>query len=296
MPVMANFDQFERQFRKALAADPGSPTPAEVAVGVSELPTKQQPKVVKQRSAAEIERFLQRAAEALRGFLGTSAVFTTSEANLDGKDLLETGSGRQVELKSGPDMTDAQPGTASVAWALGDDNDRVGAILRTGMRERRQIFRNHYPKHLEAASAIEISKSETMDRVYEYFISQLQEGDLAGPRLSHFLRCISVGFTKASEIQKSFEGEMEELPLLLAADWDKGLVQYEKAFAPKEPIRIARIERTRLRAAIWARGEVSGRSAEIYPHYKNSYKDKILAIKIPASNWVETACFHVWIN
>jgi len=106
---------------------------------------------------------------------------------------------------------------------------------------------------------------------------------------------MAVGLTKLKEIQVAYtSSDSTKTPLMLMADWAAGLVLYEKAFLPTEQIEVVRVERTD-RARLVARGTTTGRTATLYPNYKNSWTAPN-GQKFGASNWVATACFHVWID
>jgi hypothetical protein len=119
---------------------------------------------------------------------------------------------------------------------------------------------------------------------------------LAQPKLTHYFKSMAVGITKLDEIKQSYAASgATAAPLLLKADWRLGLVLYEKAFLPNETIQVTKIERTRDRAQLTAKGSVTGRTAVLYPNFKNSWTTPD-GRKFSADNWVATACFHVWID
>jgi hypothetical protein len=106
---------------------------------------------------------------------------------------------------------------------------------------------------------------------------------------------MALGVTKLPEIKKSFDSTgTTKTPLMLMADWNSGLKLYEKAFLPTETIEVIKIERTD-RAQLVARGTTTGRTALLYPNFKNSWTAPN-GKKFDAKNWVATACFHVWID
>lgn len=284
---MPDFDSFERLFKSVMAADLSS---EEGALQISRLSEDSKVRVVKGRSANDLVPFLERARKSLLKYFPTGAKFTSSENNRQGKDLFEVKSQTHIELKSGGAMTDANSGLAMVAWALEDTAGSVVSIMKGGLTHRRALL-------LKGASSTEIeaSKSKTMDELAAFFASKLSIGP-APARLAHYFRSVAVGLTKSDEIKDAYQSDgTVSTPLLLEADWTSGLSLYEKAFLPDEQIEIIKIERTAGRAHVVARGSKTGRLAKLYPNYKNSWKAPN-GQKYDASNWVETACFHVWID
>lgn len=289
---MPDFDQFERVLRDVLASeDPGLDIP-EAARAIARLPESNKVEVVKPQPVEAMEKFLWRAHNALRDHFVGSTKFEYSTNNQEGKDLLEVNSSQPVELKSGSAMTDANNGLAIVAWSLDGDLHALKVIMSESMKTRRSMALD---RNVEAG-AIERNKSATMDRLFEYFQELLVAGEPPPDRLEHLARCVSVGITTGREIQACFgDGTGVVLPLQLRADWEKGLVVYEKAFLPRERLVVERLERTGERAQVILRGVTSGRTATLYPNYKNSWKAPD-GVKVPARNWVQTPCFHVWID
>ena len=289
---MPDFDQFERVLRDVLASeDPGLDIP-EAARAIARLPESNKVEVVKHQPVEAMEKFLWRAHNALRDHFPGSTKFEYSTNNQEGKDLLEVNSGQPVELKSGSAMTDANLGLTIVAWSLDGDLHALKVIMSGSMKTRRSMALD---RNVEDG-AIERNKSATMDRLFEYFQELLVVGEPPPDRLEHLARCVSVGITTGREIQACFgDGTGVVLPLQLRADWEKGLVVYEKAFLPRERLVVERLERTGERVQVILRGVTSGRTATLYPNYKNSWKAPD-GVKVPASNWVQTPCFHVWID
>jgi len=85
-------------------------------------------------------------------------------------------------------------------------------------------------------------------------------------------------------------------PLLLESVWEKGLEVYSKSFLPSEAILVKKIEKNSERTQVVLEGEKSKTTARIYPNYKNSWHSGDGRIRIEAKYWVQTACFHVWID
>ena len=284
---MPNFDSFERLFKEALAGKENQSS--KFSIEISHLPEAQKVKVVKGRSQHEVSEFLDRGRSKLRSFFSDDPVFTSSNDNKIGKDLLEINSGIEVELKSGPSQTDGNPGLATVAWALDDEVTTLSHIMSDSMKVRRELYiKGKFDE-------IEKSKKLTMDSLFQYFKSKIAQDTEPPPKLEHFVRCVSVGFTKRKEIEKSYNTSSINFPLLLQADWQEGLVVYEKSFLPQEKLRISQVVRTG-RAQIVVEGTKSLSTATIYPNYKNSWHSSDKKIYIPAENWVKNACFQVWIK
>ena len=289
---MPNFDDFERFLVAVMASeDPDADIPV-TALAIERLSESNKAQVVKHQPIEELEKFLWRAHKALRDQFPGPTSFAYSPNNQEGKDLLEDNSGQPVELKSGSAMTDANLGLAIVAWSLDGDLDALKEIMSGSMRARRSMALD---RNVEDG-AIERNKSATMDRLFDYFQELLVAGEPPPERLAHLARCVSVGITTGREIQACFgDGTGVALPLKLRTDWEKGLVVYEKAFLPRERLVVERLERTGERTQVILRGVTSGRTATLYPNYKNSWRAPD-GVKVPASNWVQTPCFHVWID
>lgn len=280
---MPDFDHFERLMKSVLE---GEISIKQGSIEIAALDEANKVSVVRGKSSASLEGFLNRSFVALREFFPHGAHFTSNDNNRSGKDLFEVTTNTHVELKSGGAMTDGNPGLASVAWAL--NNPKVAEVMKQGMAERRRLLLAG-----RGEADIEASKSKTMDEL----LTALQSTPLgpAPDRLAHYFRCMALGVTKLPEIKKSFESaNASKTPLLLMADWDAGLKLYEKAFLPTESIEVIKIERTD-RAQLIARGATTGRTALLYPNFKNSWTAPN-GKKFDAKNWVATACFHVWID
>lgn len=284
---MPDFDTFERIFKPAISGEISIQTGANEIANLSE---ENKVMVVKRRSVPELVGFLERANSALLSFFPNGTRFSSNDNNRDGKDLLEELSGTHIELKSGGAMTDANSGLSIVSWALDDTANKVTEIMKGGLTERRALVLKGSPQ-----SAIETSKASTMDKLAAYLKSQVAIGP-APDKLAHYFRCVAVGLTKGDEILAAYsQSGKVKTPLLLEADWKSGLVLYDKAFLPDEEIVVTRVERTQDRAHLIAQGSRTKRTAKLYPNYKNSWKLPN-GTRIHASNWVETACFHVWID
>ena len=285
---MANFDSFERYFKEALeSADDVS---SDYAYEIYRLPSEQKVAFIKQHSQEEIARYLQRARKSLRANFPDGAVFTSSNNNQSGKDLLEVNSNTQIELKSGPDQTDGNSGIKMIKWALDDQSDDLSVIMNDSMVVRRKLAIAGKPNEVEA------NKKETMDQLFNYFNNKLKAKTPAPKKLEHLVRAVSRGFTKYDEIVKLYSSPNLKNPLMLQAEWNKGLEKYSKAFLPTEVIEVKEITRTDGRAQVIVKGQSSLVKARLYPNFKNSWKSSDGKHKIPASNWVNTACFHIWIE
>ena len=186
-------------------------------------------------------------------------------------------------------MTDANAGLASISWAIGDTNGKLANIMSSSVSERRKLVQNGATR-----AEIEASKDAEMSSVFNLFNALLEVGP-APATLNHFVRCVAMGLTKGPEIQNCFSTNGTDLvPLLLQADWSKGLVLYSKQFEPSEVVNISSIERTN-RAQIVLKGSISGRRAVLYPHHRNGWHGPN-GVKYAADNWVSTGSFQVWID
>lgn len=283
---MPNFDQFERILIACLI---GSLPSSVAAREIYALPSAQKVRLVKGKSKSDIALFLDRCKRALRAWFPANGEFHSSSNNMMGNDIYESVTGTHVEIKSGTSMTDANCGLQIIAWALDDSGGFIRKNMTEGMRERRRIFAEG-----GSCEEVERSKSAQMDSLSNFLAQQMRAG--VGMKLSHFLKCVSRGITKGETIKRSFSGSASfDFPLQLMCDWEDGLVAYDKAFAADETLSVVETARTAERCHIIVAGERSNMRAIIYPHYKNSFALGA-GEKIPANHWVQTACFHVWIN
>ena len=92
---MANFDSFERYFKEALESN--DDVSAKYAFEIYRLPSDQKVSFIKHYSQAEIQSYLVRARASLRSFCPPGAVFSSSNDNQSGKDLLEINSNTQID-------------------------------------------------------------------------------------------------------------------------------------------------------------------------------------------------------
>ncbi len=289
---MPNFDQFERLMRRGLVEHETHP---EVAKEMSSLYDAARPKFARGRSHSDLQDWLSRAVVSLNGMFTPGEFFTTSEDNSFGKDLLAVRSGREIELKSPDGKTDANVGIASIAWALDDTTARLSTIMTSGMAERRRIWQTVSDEEVRARE-VHDSKLSQMHELVTYFSERVQVGEPVKERLDHYVRSVARGLTKLKEITTSFDMPAARGPLLLVSNWDMGLIEYRQNFAESETISVTSLTSSPLtgRVSLKLSGETSLRACEIYPHHKNSYKHA--SGVIPASAWVNTACFHIWID
>lgn len=285
---MADFYSFERYFKEALQDN--DDVSVKYAYEIYRLPADQKVSFIKHYSENEIQRYLVRARASLRSFFPPGAVFSCSNDNQSGKDLLEVNSNTQIELKSGPAQTDGNSGIKMIKWALDDSTDELSVIMNDSMVTRRKLAIAGQTAEVEA------NKRETMDQLFSYFSKKLKVNTAAPKKLEHLVRAVSRGFTKYDEIVKLYSSPDLKNPLMLQAEWRKGLEKYSKAFLPTEIILVKEITRTDGRAQVILKGQSSLVKARLYPNFKNSWKSSDGRHKIPANNWVNTACFHIWIE
>lgn len=293
---MANFDSFERLVRQSMVVTPG--TLASVIREMSLIPKHQRPALFKKLDYTALEEWAELGRRFLRKWYGDAAVFETSENNLWGSDLRIPSTGQAVELKSGGPVTDGNPGISSIAWALGDTSSDLKAILSATMRDRRRAYLNgDYDE-------IARSKQETMSRARDYFRRHLTPGESAPARLQHYIRCVARGITTKTVIERleSAGDVMGVAPTIFHADLKVGWRREEHSFQNDEQILVQSVTLSHPdatpstpRLTVMLRGEQSGRTAKIYPHYKNSWRTPDGQV-VPAANWVRTACFHIWIG
>lgn len=262
-------------------------------------PEISRPAFAKERSAAELLKWRERAMVAIHNLLPEGDHLIAGDANnREGKDLRALPSGREIELKSGLTKTDANLGLATVAWAVGDAEG--AAILRRIMRDsmigRRRIWLETKDT-FRRDKLVYSSQVQTMNELVAYFNERLSPGTAASSRLSAFARAVTLGYTTAKSIQNyanDLISDRTSSPLLLQADWEMGFVLYGKAFDPAERIITGAAKRNAKRMDIRLQGETSKLDFLLYPNYKNSYHRG--TTRIPAAVWVNTPCFHVWIN
>lgn len=282
---MPNFDSFERYLRRALSA--GTYDAFErMAAQIAKLPEARLPSQFKGRSESQLFGFLCRAHHVLSSEFGPDATFITSDNNQLGGDLTEANTGTEVELKSGPARTDANAGVGTIAWALEDERNELREIMTHSMLERRRLY-------FDAPDLIEQSKSKTMDRLYDFLVARLTVGEPVGPRLAHASRCYARGVNTAGAIVDSFQNGIRSWPRQYTASWSEGLVPYDQAFDETETLVVKKLERTS-RVDLCIVGVTTGRTIQYYPNYKNSWKAGTK--RVPADAWVQTPCFHIWID
>jgi hypothetical protein len=284
---MPDFDTFERIFKDVMS---GAMTIQEGALRIWRLPYENKVTVVKNRSVEELVSFLQRALSQLLSYFQHGAQFTSSDDNQIAKDLLEINTKTEIELKSGDEMTDANHGLKIVSWALNDDENEISRIMKGGLEERRRLLLTGI-----TTPTIEESKSATMDQL-AILLNRLLSVGPSPSRLSHYVRSVSLGITIGNHIKALFvTSSSSKPPLLLQIDWSTGLKEYTKSFAINERIDIVRVERTSDRMIVEVAGNTSGRKATLYPNYKNSWITPD-GRTFAASNWINTPCFHVWVD
>lgn len=290
---MPNFDSFERLLRQSLT-EPGSRF--ECAQAIAELEDSKRPRFAREKSRDQIEGWLFRAESSLHIFLPDDTSFSSSDDNRSGKDLIGNNSSTAVELKSPDGKTDANPGTSTISWAVGDDSNLLSKKMTSTMKERRLIWLNRSASEAERLERIDSSKLDLAVWLERYFEERLGVGKAVPTRMRHFAYCVSVGLTKLPEIKASLQNSTVDLPLLLVADWDEGFKRYEQAFAPYEEVVTTSIVRDAQthRVTVTMKGSATGRGCRLYPHYKNTYRARGEAV--PASCWAATPCFHVWID
>ena len=286
---MPDFDGFERSFKAALARD--SDDVELFAREIAELPESQKVAVVKGRSEREVIDFLRRARFALRERFPENSRFTSSQNNMDENDLREEVTGTNIELKSGPQQTAANSGLSTISWALDDAQGKISDIMGIrSMTTRRRLYLSG------DMAGVERSKVETMNQLHSLFSSKVSAGSIPPAKLEHFVRCVGLGFTKLSAIKSRYAGNPLRSPLMLQANWVNGLEVYDSSYLPDESLVVSEVSRTDGRAQIKIRGRDSGTETCLYPNYKNSWHSSNGLETVPAENWVQTACFHIFIN
>ena len=292
---MPDFDTFERLIRRAMTK-PSNEVPVLIDQLVA-VPDANRPKIFKGKSSQNLEGWVLRAKGALADMYGPNAHFLTSSLNREGSDLTVVDTGEEIELKTGQ-VTDANVGISAMAWAMGDENNsELREIMSKSMMNRRSLAL------AGDFDAVRLSQKQTMDSLHLYFKQRLTVGSPAPPRLRIYAVAVARGFTKKKEIEALLGHPESEWAVrtILHAHWSNGWVQKTNLFyseeeivvdqvSLKEAIRDNKIGRSQIRL----RGSSSGRTALFYPNYKNAYRSKDK--KVPAKYWVNTACFHIWID
>lgn len=180
---MPNFDQFERVVRASMVSSASGI--ADFAIQLSNIKDSNRPRIFKNKSLHELERWIKVAHEELRRIFGKEVEFTTTDVNLKGADLYIEDTGQWIELKTGL-VTDANAGISTIAWAMGDENDsELKKIMNYSMAERRVMAK------AGDLNGVRSSQNNTMDKLEIYFRERLKKNELAPPFLCHYSRCVA---------------------------------------------------------------------------------------------------------
>jgi len=287
---MADHDDFERLMIRGLTCSPDQIK--QVARAMIAPSSGKVAEFAKHMNAVAMETWLIRARGCLKDLAqpGETGVIPAGSNNQQGKDLAYKGSGRQIELKSGPakSQTAANAGIGPMAWYFGDTSkDDLYAIMSTSMGTRRSSWRD--------AKKVEASKKATIDALVRYFADHhLRTGQPAPAHLSNVLRAVALGFTTRKAVEFYLAHGAANGPLLLEADPAKGLVPFDRSFRPHERIIVTAIRRGPVGIWIHFEGEMSHTTVRLGPNWKND--DKSTGVKILADNWVSHPCFHFYVN
>ena len=291
---MPNFDTFERLIRNAMVAQKdelGKFKPQFAAIN-----SENRPQNFKNMSDGQFLNWLDFAHQYLRNRYGNNVNFVTSDANKFGSDIEIPATGVQIELKTGL-VTNANLGVGTIAWAMGDKNSKELKEIMNGkeMMKRRQLY--------VAGKFVGIRESQekTMSDLLVYFRSRVTKKSAALHKLEHLSKCVARGITKLSEFKKLLNVKESDWnsPVILHTSLERGWDVVTHVFHTDENLFIDRVFRPTQshavpRAQVHIKGKKSNITARIYPNYKNSYPSN--DIRIPAENWVNTPCFHVWID
>lgn len=270
---------------------------ADFAIQLSQINNSNRPKIFKNKSHNELERWIKEAHKELRRMFGEEVDFFTTDVNIKGADLRVEGTNQWVELKTGL-VTDANAGISTIAWAMGDENNsELRKIMNDSMVSRRKLA------EVGDFQRVKQSKEDTMRQLERYFKDRLTENESAPPILQHYSRCVARSITKKHESERLYGKPESEwnIPRVLHANYNSGWIEVYRPFNINEDIIVHKISRGTStsskvsRVQLQLKGVSSNRTALYYPTYKNSYNDK-RGNRIAASNWVQTACFHVWIG
>ncbi len=285
---MPNFDSFERLIKQSMIE---LQSINEIAIEISTLPDLKKPRTFKYKNSSEIEKYLLRAKTKLDSFFGPEPIYTSSDNNQSGKDLFEVNSETQIELKSGPEMTDANSGLNTISWALNIDETELKSLMNSGRLERQKYLE----QNLKTQNFIKSSKDKSINDFMKFINSKLTPNKHYS-KLEHFFRSVSLGLTKFEEITSTYQQQITKFPIMLEADWESGWKTYSKAFDQQEKIIYKGVTSGEDRCQINVLGENSLRKGIIYPHFRNSWRSPRVNRTFPASNWVCSPSFQVWIN
>lgn len=288
---MPDFDRFERLIRKVMVVE--DEEVGHLIHKMEAIPRVNRPALFKDRSCVDMDQWVRRARQALASQFGTDAQFATTDVNREGSDLMVIGTDIEIELKTGK-VTDANIGIGPMSWAF-DDSPKgdLYNIMVISMRKRQDLARQN------DWAGVRASQEGVMKCLFDYFCERLETDKDAPPRLAHYARAIACGITKEKDIVPLY-GKIEtewKVPDILHAHWEHGWVPRANPFLPSEKIIVESVRNDGHggkagipRAWVRLKGLSSERTADFYPHYKNRFHE------IPAQFWVQTACFHVWID
>ena len=283
-------DNFERLMIRGLSCPEAAL--GEVVRQMAATPQGKVPEFAKGANASALAAWLRTARGCLRDLAqsGETGVVPAGANNKEGKDLAYKGSGRQIELKSGPgkSQTAANSGIEAMSWYFGDANkDTLYAIMAESTVARRGFWRD--------AQQIAASKKATLDALERYFAAHHLRAKAPAPaRLANVLRAIALGFTTQKAVEFYFKNGGANSPLLLYADRAKGLLLYKASFLPHEKIEVTAIRRGPDGLWIHFKGTQSGTTVRMGPHWKNSHKAP--GVRIEAPYWVSHPCFQFYVN
>lgn len=291
---MPDFDTFERLVRYAMVAQKDEL--GQFKSQFAAIEAAKRPQNFKNMSDSQFLDWLDFAHQYLRNWYGNDVNFVTSDANKFGSDIEILGTGIQIELKTGA-VTDANLGVGTIAWAMGDKNSKELKEIMDGkemMNRRLLYFAGKFDDIIE-------SQEKAMSDLLAYFHSRVTEKADAPHKLEHLSKCVARGITKLSEFKKLLNVKESDWnsPVILHTSLERGWDIVTHVFQPNENLLIDRVFRPTEsqaipRAQVQIKGKKSNITAKVYPNYKNSYSSN--DIKIPAKHWVNTPCFHVWID
>lgn len=291
---MPDFDAFERLVRNAMVAQKDEL--GKFKSQIAAIKAVNRPRNFKNMKDNQFLDWLNLAHQYLRNRYGNKAKFVTSDANKFGSDIEIAGTDIQIELKTGT-VTDANLGVGTIAWAMGDKNSKQLKEVMDGkeMINRRQLY------VVGKFADIEKSQEKTMSNLLVYFRSRVTEKADAPHKLEHLSKCVARGITKLDDFKKLLSVKESDWnsPDILHTSPERGWDIVTHVFQTDESLFVDRVFRSSQsqaipRAQVQVKGEKSNITAKIYPNYKNSYPSN--DIMIPAKHWVNTPCFHIWIN
>lgn len=285
--MSSDVSEFESMFRAAVCSR-SDLSKIQHMVSMNE---DKKPTFFKNKDADFIKQSLDNLYNEIFAICGVSKIeLSTNNNNRLGNDIEEKITGKSFEIKLGA-ATDANLGIGIMEWSL-DANGLIRPIMDT-MKDRIEMYLSN-AQHED----INTNRDKSKKDLAQVFKSKVTVGSLAPKRLTHTAICISHGITNEKEIINAYGSLSPKNNVYLMLINKNGKFNlgnkgfpYDESFIVKK----ADIGSSGGGAQLILEGSKSGKTIEFRQHFKNSYKDKS-GVKIPASFWVKTPCFNVWIK